>query len=71
MHETSKRLSQTLKDVYEADWQGVEDLSVITEVRTRHCAHDFSAILTVLKCVCVLRLGLRARTCCGMITRRS
>lgn len=52
MHETSKRLSQTLKDVYESDWQGVEDLSVITEVRTRHCAHDFSAILTVLKCVC-------------------
>ncbi|KAF4078770.1 hypothetical protein AMELA_G00185320 [Ameiurus melas] len=31
MHETSKRLSQTLKDVYESDWQGVEDLSVITE----------------------------------------
>ncbi|MCI4375008.1 hypothetical protein PGIGA_G00104100 [Pangasianodon gigas] len=31
MHETSKRLSQTLKDVYESDWQGVEDLSVIME----------------------------------------
>ncbi|XP_060776171.1 bridging integrator 2b [Neoarius graeffei] len=31
MHETSKRLSQTLKDVYESDWQGVGDLSVIME----------------------------------------
>ncbi|KAJ7999619.1 hypothetical protein DPEC_G00196280 [Dallia pectoralis] len=31
MHETSKRLSQTLKDVYEPDWQGGEDLSVIME----------------------------------------
>ncbi|XP_076870808.1 bridging integrator 2b isoform X2 [Brachyhypopomus gauderio] len=31
MHETSKRLSQTLQDVYESDWQGVEDLSAIME----------------------------------------
>ncbi|KAF5890172.1 bridging integrator 2-like, partial [Clarias magur] len=31
LHETSKRLSQTLKDVYEEDWHGVEDLSVIME----------------------------------------
>ncbi|KAF7208798.1 bridging integrator 2b isoform X1 [Nothobranchius furzeri] len=31
VHEASKRLSQTLKDVYETDWEGVEDLSVITE----------------------------------------
>ncbi|XP_038872329.1 bridging integrator 2-like isoform X1 [Salvelinus namaycush] len=31
MHETSKRLSQTLRDVYEPDWQGGEDLSVIME----------------------------------------
>ncbi|XP_062853111.1 bridging integrator 2b [Trichomycterus rosablanca] len=31
MHDTSKRLSQTLKDVYEPDWQGIEDLSVIME----------------------------------------
>ncbi|XP_072540505.1 bridging integrator 2b isoform X2 [Salminus brasiliensis] len=31
MHETSKRLSQTLADVYESDWQGVEDLSTIME----------------------------------------
>ncbi|XP_064823724.1 bridging integrator 2-like isoform X1 [Oncorhynchus masou masou] len=31
MHETSKRLSQTLRDVYESDWQGGEDLSVIME----------------------------------------
>ncbi|KAF7711958.1 bridging integrator 2b [Silurus meridionalis] len=31
MHETSKRLSQTLKDVYESDWHGVEDLSVIMQ----------------------------------------
>ncbi|KAL0977866.1 hypothetical protein UPYG_G00162370 [Umbra pygmaea] len=31
MHETSKRLSQTLKDVYEPDWQGGDDLSVIME----------------------------------------
>ncbi|CAN9512124.1 unnamed protein product [Ophioblennius macclurei] len=31
VHETSKRLSQTLRDVYEPDWMGVEDLSVITE----------------------------------------
>ena len=32
MHETSKRLSQTLKEIYESDWQGIEDLSVIMEV---------------------------------------
>ena len=32
MHDTSKRLSQTLKDIYESDWQGIEDLSVIMEV---------------------------------------
>ncbi|XP_037534612.1 bridging integrator 2b isoform X2 [Nematolebias whitei] len=31
VHETSRRLSQTLKDVYEVDWNGVEDLAVITE----------------------------------------
>lgn len=32
VHETSKRLSQTLQDVYEADWDGVEDLGVIIGV---------------------------------------
>ncbi|XP_029990040.1 bridging integrator 2b isoform X2 [Sphaeramia orbicularis] len=31
VHETSKRLSTTLKDVYELDWNGVEDLAVITD----------------------------------------
>ncbi|KAI1891139.1 hypothetical protein AGOR_G00161580 [Albula goreensis] len=31
MHETSKRLSQSLKDVYETEWQGMEDLMVIME----------------------------------------
>ncbi|XP_077430449.1 bridging integrator 2b [Vanacampus margaritifer] len=31
VHETSKRLSQTLRDVYESDWNGVEDLAVIIE----------------------------------------
>ncbi|XP_035486468.2 bridging integrator 2b isoform X1 [Scophthalmus maximus] len=31
VHETSKRLSQTLRDVYESDWNGVEDVAVITE----------------------------------------
>lgn len=31
VHETSKRLSQTLRDVYEPDWNGGEDLAVITE----------------------------------------
>ncbi|XP_026163240.1 bridging integrator 2b [Mastacembelus armatus] len=31
VHETSKRLSQTLRDIYEPDWNGVEDLAVITE----------------------------------------
>ncbi|XP_066564348.1 bridging integrator 2a isoform X2 [Amia ocellicauda] len=31
MHETSKRLSQSLRDVYEPDWQGGEDLSVIID----------------------------------------
>ncbi|XP_048055158.1 bridging integrator 2b [Megalobrama amblycephala] len=31
MHESSKRLSQTLKDIYEPDWHGVEDLTVIIE----------------------------------------
>ncbi|KAM8756553.1 bridging integrator 2b isoform 1-T1 [Acanthopagrus schlegelii] len=31
VHETSKRLSQTLRDIYESDWNGVQDLSVITE----------------------------------------
>ncbi|KAK2862604.1 hypothetical protein Q5P01_002137 [Channa striata] len=31
MHETSKRLSQTLRDIYEPEWNGVEDLAVITE----------------------------------------
>ncbi|XP_051932944.1 bridging integrator 2b [Hippocampus zosterae] len=29
VHETSKRLSQTLQDVYEAEWNGMEDLAVI------------------------------------------
>ncbi|CAL8274363.1 unnamed protein product [Boreogadus saida] len=31
IHESSKRLSQTLKDVYESDWNGGEDLSDIIE----------------------------------------
>lgn len=34
VHETSKRLSQTLRDIYESDWYGGEDLAVITEVRS-------------------------------------
>lgn len=33
VHDTSKRLSQTLREVYEPEWNGVEDLAVITEVR--------------------------------------
>lgn len=32
VHETSRRLSQTLRETYETDWSGVEDLAVITEV---------------------------------------
>ncbi|CAJ1051150.1 bridging integrator 2b isoform X1 [Xyrichtys novacula] len=31
VHEASKRLSQTLRDIYEPDWNGVEGLAVITE----------------------------------------
>ncbi|XP_072307791.1 bridging integrator 2b [Eucyclogobius newberryi] len=31
VHETSKKLSQTLTDVYESDWDGLEDLAVITD----------------------------------------
>ncbi|CAF96942.1 unnamed protein product [Tetraodon nigroviridis] len=31
MHEMSKRLSQTLRDVYESDWNGMEELPVIIE----------------------------------------
>ncbi|KAJ8400178.1 hypothetical protein AAFF_G00398720 [Aldrovandia affinis] len=31
MHETSKRLSQSLKDVYEGEWEGGEDLNIIVE----------------------------------------
>ncbi|KAM8868096.1 bridging integrator 2b [Synchiropus picturatus] len=31
VHETSKRLSQTLRDVYEPDWNGAEDLPDITD----------------------------------------
>ncbi|XP_064162428.1 bridging integrator 2b isoform X2 [Anguilla rostrata] len=31
MRETTKRLSQSLKDVYEEDWQGGDDLAVIVE----------------------------------------
>ncbi|XP_060897446.1 bridging integrator 2b isoform X2 [Labrus mixtus] len=31
VHDTSKRLSQTLRDIYEPDWDGVEGLAVITE----------------------------------------
>ena len=36
MHESSKRLSQTLKEVYEPDWNGGEDLSVIMEDIREH-----------------------------------
>nr|CBN80600.1 Bridging integrator 2b [Dicentrarchus labrax] len=31
VHDASKRLSQTLRDVYESDWNGVDDLAVIRE----------------------------------------
>uniref|UniRef100_A0A8C6UHJ8 Bridging integrator 2b n=1 Tax=Neogobius melanostomus TaxID=47308 RepID=A0A8C6UHJ8_9GOBI len=31
VHETSKRLSQTLRDVYEPDWDGLGDLTLITD----------------------------------------
>uniref|UniRef100_A0A8C5GIX6 Bridging integrator 2-like n=1 Tax=Gouania willdenowi TaxID=441366 RepID=A0A8C5GIX6_GOUWI len=31
VHETSKRLSLTLRDIYETDWMGVQDLTAITE----------------------------------------
>nr|XP_057925784.1 bridging integrator 2b [Doryrhamphus excisus] len=30
VHETSKRMSQTLRHIYEPDWDGVEDLAAIT-----------------------------------------
>lgn len=31
MHESSKRLSQTLKDIYEPDWDGIENLTSIMQ----------------------------------------
>ncbi|CAL1608751.1 unnamed protein product [Knipowitschia caucasica] len=31
VHETSKKLSLTLRDVYESDWDGLEDLTLITD----------------------------------------
>ncbi|KAK7898983.1 hypothetical protein WMY93_019836 [Mugilogobius chulae] len=31
VHEAAKKLSQTLRDVYEPDWDGLEDLAVITD----------------------------------------
>lgn len=34
MREASRRLSQSLFDVYEVDWAGEEDLGAIVEVRT-------------------------------------
>lgn len=34
MREASRRLSQSLFDVYESDWAGEEDLGAIVEVRT-------------------------------------
>lgn len=42
VHETSKRLSQTLRDVYESDWNGVGDLAVITEVSSWPHSVSFS-----------------------------
>lgn len=69
MHETSKRLSQTLKDVYESDWQGVGDLSVIMEVRCL-CMHArVISVMNDIK-VCVFPC-VRVRTCCGTIMKRS
>lgn len=35
MREASRRLSQSLFDVYENDWAGEEDLGAIVEVRRR------------------------------------
>lgn len=35
MREASRRLSQSLFDVYESDWAGEEDLGAIVEVRGR------------------------------------
>uniref|UniRef100_A0A8C7XKY9 Bridging integrator 2b n=1 Tax=Oryzias sinensis TaxID=183150 RepID=A0A8C7XKY9_9TELE len=31
VHETSRKLSQTLRDIYESDWKGVGELAVIAE----------------------------------------
>lgn len=50
MHETSKRLSQTLSDIYESDWDGVKDLAVITEVGL-WCSHCFIWEVPLWLCV--------------------
>jgi hypothetical protein len=49
MHESSKRVSETLQEVYSSDWDGHEDLKAIVGVRARHshgmCSHVPSAEL--------------------------
>lgn len=52
MHESSKRISETLQEVYSSDWDGHEDLKTIVGVRAvwaRHshgmCSHLPSAEL--------------------------
>lgn len=46
MHETSKRLSQTLRDVYESDWFGVGELPAITEV-SFGCIYSIQVVVLV------------------------
>lgn len=46
MHETSKRLSQTLRDVYESDWNGVGELPAITEV-SFGCVYGIQVVILV------------------------
>lgn len=45
MHETSKRLSQTLKDVYEPDWNGGEGLATIIDVSLQHTANQMDMLV--------------------------
>lgn len=57
VHETSRRLSQTLKDIYEVDWEGVEELAVITEVRAGYVG----VVSTVLCTRCFYQAVLKEK----------
>lgn len=45
MHESSKKVAETLKEIYSAEWDGFEDLKAIAQVSVPHLCYPVNLIV--------------------------